>query len=115
MGDVVLDVFVKHPRYGDLAIEVESLYGTALPLLKLRRTIDSRLSKGLRLWIVIPNPQFVLFMRDLAKLRDIYKKKYLDSVELFTLDTYSQRLISFPEIIEKIKQLIGVQKGTSND
>ncbi len=104
IGNIVLDVFVKHPKHGDLAIEVETLYGTVLPLLKLRKTIDSRLSKGLKLWIVIPNIQFILFLRDLAILRSIYRKKYLDSIEFFTLDIYSQKLIPFSEIIEKLRQ-----------
>ena len=113
ISDIVTDVFVKHPEYGDLAIEVETLYGTALPLLKLRKTIDSRLSKGLKLWIVIPNMQFILFLRDLAKLRGIYRKKYLDSIEFFTLDIYSQKLIPFPEIIEKLRQLIRIQEKPS--
>lgn len=106
LGDIVVDVFAKHPEHGNLAIEVETLYGTTLPLLKLRRTIESRLSKGLKLWVVIPNPQFVLFLRDLGKLRSIYRRKYLDLVELFTLDVYSQKLIPFPEIVEGIKRLM---------
>ena len=107
INDIVLDIFVKHPKYGDLSIEVETLYGTSLPLLKLRKTIESRLSKGLKLWIVIPNPQFMLFFGDLAKLRSIYKEKYLDSIEFFTIDIYSQKLIPFIKVMEKIKQLMG--------
>ena len=105
IGDIIVDVFVKHPEYGDLAIEVETLYGTGLPLLKLRRTIDSRLSKGLKLWIVIPNTQFILFLKDLVQLRNIYREKFLDSIEFFTLDIYSCKLIPLPQLIKRLKQI----------
>ncbi len=106
VGDIIVDVFTKHPMHGDLAIEVETLYGTVLPLLKLRKTIESRLSKGLKLWIVIPNPQLMLFLKDIARLRSIYRKKYLDSIEFFVLDVYSRKLVPFPEFIKRVKIII---------
>ena len=112
VGDIIVDVFTKHPVHGDLAIEVETLYGTVLPLLKLRKTIESRLSKGLKLWIIIPNTQFMLFVRDIAKLRSIYRKKYLDSIEFFVLDVYSRKLVPFPEFVKRVKTLL--EKGISN-
>jgi len=107
VGDIIPDIFVRqHPKHGDLVIEIETLYGTTIPLLKLRKTIDSRLSKGLRLWIVIPNPQLLLFLSDIAKLRHVYQDKYPDSIEFFTLDIYSQKLIPLPEIMKRIKSII---------
>ncbi len=112
VGDIIVDVFTKHPVHGDLAIEVETLYGTVLPLLKLRKTIESRLSKGLKLWIIIPNPQFMLFIRDIARLRSIYRKKYLDSIEFFVLDVYSKKLVPFSEFVKRVKTLL--EKGISN-
>lgn len=110
LGNIFIDVYVKHPEHGDLAIEVETLYGTVLPLLKLRKTIETRLSKGLKLWIVIPNPQFILFLKDLGKLREIYRRKYLDQIEFFTLDIYEQSLIPYPGIIERINQIVKSSK-----
>jgi len=84
-------------------------------LLKLRKTIESRLSKGLKLWVVIPNPQLMLFLRDLAKLRSIYRRKYLDSIEFFTLDVYHKKLIPFPEVIERVKQLTETREKSSSN
>ncbi len=86
MGDIVLDVYARHSKLGDLAIEVETLYGTTIPLLKLRKTIESRLSKGLRTWIIILSPQFFLFLPWIARIRKAYKKKYGDLIEFFTID-----------------------------
>ena len=101
-----LVAFVKqHPKYGDLAIEIETLYGTGLPLLKLRKTIESRISKGLKLWIIIPNPQLILFLKDIAKLGNIYRKKYPEHIKIFTLDIYSLKLIPLQEIIKKINTI----------
>ena len=114
VGDIIVDVFTKHPMHGDLAIEVETLYGTVLPLLKLRKTIESRLSKGLKLWIVIPNPQLMLFLKDIARLRSICRKKYLDSIEFFVLDVYSRKLVPFPEFIKRIKTIIEEEKSTDS-
>jgi len=106
INDIILDIFVKqHPKYGDLAIEIETLYGTGLPLLKLRKTIESRISKGLKLWIIIPNPQLILFLKDIAKLGNIYRKKYPEHIKIFTLDIYSLKLISLQEIIKKINTI----------
>jgi len=102
-GDVRIDVLVKHPEYGDVAIEVETLYGTTLPLLKLRRRIESRLGKGLKTWIVIPNPQFMIYLKEISALRAFYKMKYRDLIEFWTLDVKSHKLISFKDITTKIK------------
>ncbi len=103
MGDIVLDVYARHPKLGDLAIEIETLYDTALPLLKLRKTIESRLSKGLRTWIIIPSPQFFLFLPWIARFRKAYKKKYGDLIEFFTFDLEEKQILSFKKLIKKIK------------
>ena len=115
IGDIVVDVYTKHSKYGDLAIEVETLYGTTIPLLKLRNTIEARLSKGLRLWIVIPNPQLMLFLTDISKLRSIYRKRYGEQVEFYTLDIEKGVLVKLSEIVKKVKQLITLQRESSNN
>jgi len=102
-GDAIIDVFVKHPEHGDIAIEVETLYGTTIPLLKLKKRIESRLRKGLKTWIVIPNPQFMIYLKEISALRAFYKKRCHDLVEFWTLDIRSNKLISFRELITKIK------------
>ena len=100
LGDGIIDVFVRHPKFGDIAIEVETLYGTTLPLLKLRKRIESRLKKGLKTWIVIPNPQFIIYFKEISALRNVYKKRYRDLIEFYTLDVKSNKLVSFNEIFK---------------
>ncbi|MCD6513296.1 MAG: hypothetical protein J7L07_00055 [Candidatus Odinarchaeota archaeon] len=103
VGDIVVDVYVRHPKSGDIAVEIETLYGTALPLLKLRKSIESRLKKGLKVWIVIPNPQFMIYFREISALRTVYRKKYPGAIEFYTLDIFSNRLISFEELNKLIE------------
>ncbi|RLF22512.1 MAG: hypothetical protein DRN15_08730 [Thermoprotei archaeon] len=105
IGDLVIDVFVNHPKHGELAIEVETLYGTGIPVLKLRRTIETRLTKGLKLWIVIPNPQLTIFLRDIMQLYELYKRKYPDRLNFFTLDVKSKKLVSLEDFVKCIREL----------
>jgi len=112
VGDIVVDVYVKHPKFGDIAVEVETLYGTVLPLLKLRKRIESRLRKGLKVWIVIPNPQFMIYFREISALREVYRKKHPNIVEFFTLDIFSNKLVSFREFSKLVE--IYTKKYVSN-
>ncbi len=102
-GDAIIDVFVRHPEHGDIAIEVETLYGTTIPMLKLKKRIESRLRKGLKTWIVIPNPQFIIYFKEISALRSVYRKKYKDAVEFWTLDVKTNRLVSFNDVARLIK------------
>jgi len=95
----------KQPEHGDVAIEVETLYGTTIPPLKMKKRVESRLRKGLKMWIVIPNPQFMIYFKEISVLRAFYKKRYRDLVEFWTLDVKSQKLVSFKDLATKIKKL----------
>ncbi len=98
IGGGVVDVYVLDPEKGDVAIEVETLYGTFLPLLKLKDRVESRVSRGLKTWIVVPNPQFVIHFKEISYLRRVYKKQYGDKIEFYTLDVDRKKLISFEEV-----------------
>jgi len=106
LGDIIVDVYVRHHKIGDIAVEIETLYGTVLPAIKLRKRIESRLEKGLKVWIVIPNPQFMIYFKEITALRKVYRKKYPDAVEFYTLDIYSKQLISFEKINKILKKEI---------
>ncbi len=111
LGDAIIDVFVRHPKYGDIAIEVETLYGTTLPLLKLRKRIESRLKKGLKTWIVIPNTQFMIYLKEISALLSFYQRRYRGLIEFLTLDIKSNKLVSFKDIIKLIRSAIsGLRK-----
>ncbi len=105
LADIVVDVYARHPELGDLAVEVETLYGTAIPALKIRKTIESRLIKGLKVWIVVPNPQFVIYLPTIAALRSFYLKRHPGMVEFYTLDLRRERLVSFEEFLKELEAL----------
>jgi len=85
LGNVIVDVLVDHPTRGRIIVEVETLYGTGLPLTKLVETIESRADLAKELWIVIPNPQAMLFLNHIIALRE-YCKRHDLPVEFYTLD-----------------------------
>jgi len=64
------------------------------------------LAKILKVWVVIPNIQFIMFLRDIVALWNIYNSKYAGSVGFYILDVYKGKPASFHEIIEKIKAII---------
>ncbi|WP_168371302.1 hypothetical protein [Pyrodictium occultum] len=97
-----LDVYVRDSELGELAVEIETLYGTGLPMLKLRRRIESRLKKGLKLWIIIPNPQLMIYFKDILALRNIYRKRYGDKIEFFGVDFGSRKIIPITELLENL-------------
>ncbi len=98
IGGGVIDVYVVDPEKGDVAIEVETLYGTFHPLLKLKDRVESRVSRGLKTCIVVPNPQFVIHFKEISYLRRVYRKQYGDKIEFYTLDVDRKKLISFEEV-----------------
>jgi len=105
LADIVVDVYAEHPELGSLAVEVETLYGTAIPALKIRKTIESRLIKGLKVWVVVPNPQFVIYLPTIAALRSFYRKRHPGMVEFYTLDLRKdkKRLVSFKEFLKELE------------
>ncbi|MFA4647760.1 hypothetical protein P8X24_11035 [Pyrococcus kukulkanii] len=102
-GDIKIDVFVDDEKLGQVAIEVETLYGTCIPLIKLRKTAESRVERGFKTWIVIPNPQLMIYLKDVLTLRDWLKKRYGDLIEFYTLDIENAKLIPIREFIERIR------------
>ncbi|MFA4702065.1 hypothetical protein [Pyrococcus kukulkanii] len=91
LGNIRLDVYVSSQN---LAIEVETLYGEPVPLLKLRHDIETRLEYGLNLWIVIPPSPAMLLRKELVEFAKYVKKRYGDRVKVFTIDIDRKELIS---------------------
>jgi len=100
LADSRIDVYISDPKLGEVAIEVETLYGTGIPLLKLRKRIDSRLEKGFKVWIVIPNPQLIINFRDILVLRRVYRRRFGERVEFFGIDVKSKELVPISKFLE---------------
>ncbi len=66
MEGIIPDIFIPDK---DLAIEVETLYGTGIAILrKLGRAIEKYVGKGYKLWVVMPNLQLLLFLKDVKEV-----------------------------------------------
>jgi len=81
-ANVRYDVYVKDKdansdcgSMSKLVVEVETLYGTGTALHKALDTIESRVNAGAgRLWVVVPNPQAVIYLPQLLRLERYVRK-----------------------------------------
>jgi len=110
----ILDVYVKNncnSSLDNIDIEVETLYGTKTIVHKVFKTVEEKIDLVNKLWVVIPNPQAVIFLPTLLKLRKYLKenKKYNDKVEFFTLDITNQDN-GIVELKDLAKKLLDVWK-----
>jgi hypothetical protein len=90
----VFDVVVTCGGLQGLVVEVETLYGTGTVVHKLVETVE-RAGKR-RMWIVIPNPQAVIYLPLLLRTRRELRRKY--DVEFYTLDVTSRGLVRLTDV-----------------
>jgi hypothetical protein len=98
----VFDVVVTCGDLQGLVVEVETLYGTGTVVHKLVETVKraggetvERAGKR-KMWIVVPNPQAVIFLPLLLRTRRELRRKY--DVEFYTLDVTSRRLVRLTDV-----------------
>jgi hypothetical protein len=105
-GDVRFDVYVKPgcgSRFGGLVVEVETLYGTDTVLHKVLNTIEGRISSGVgRLWVVIPNPQAIIYLPQLLRLEMRVRREYKGDVEFHTLDMTSGAPVRLVDVARRL-------------
>jgi|GEM_PF-2901210 len=95
---VIPDIFIPSEN---LAIEVETLYGTGIARLRrLGRTIEKYEGKGYKLWVVIPNLQLLLFHKDVKEIIKTFKNKA--ELKFFGVDLNKQELVSLDEFKNKL-------------
>jgi hypothetical protein len=90
----VFDVVVTCGGLQELVVEVETLYGTGTVVHKLVETVE-RAGKR-KMWIVIPNPQAVIYLPLLLRIRRELRRKY--DVEFYTLDVTSRGLVRLTDV-----------------
>jgi len=99
-GAVVFDVVVDHEKavtcgsLQGLVVEVETLYGTGTVVHKLVETVK-RAGKR-KMWIVVPNPQAVIYLPLLLRTRRELRKEH--DVEFYTLDVTSRGLVRLTDV-----------------
>ncbi|NJE06480.1 hypothetical protein E3E36_10070 [Thermococcus sp. M36] len=91
-GDIRIDVYIKTR---DTAIEVETFYGETIPLLKLRKDVETRLNTKSELWIVLPPSSYLLFKNDVQAFIKwtSAEPKYRNRVKIFTVDIKNKKLV----------------------
>jgi hypothetical protein len=93
-GAAVFDVVVTCGGLQGLVVEVETLYGTGTVVHKLVETVER--AGGQRMWIVIPNPQAVIYLPLLLRTRRELRKEH--DVEFYTLDVTSRGLVRLTDV-----------------
>jgi hypothetical protein len=89
-------------------IEVETLYGTGFyPIGKidhetLQRYVEKKIGKVEIVMLPLP---FLIYLKNLVTLKEIYKKMYGITIEFYTVDIQNEKLISLEDVIERIKEL----------
>jgi len=97
-------MFVKDARE---CIEVETLYGAGFnPLDKIdHETLRRYLGHGVRKVkvVVLPLP-FLIYLKQLIELRELYGEKYGIDVEFYTINLKEERLVPMSEVIDQLRE-----------
>ncbi len=112
-ANVRYDVYVKDKdansdcgSLSKLVVEVETLYGTGTALHKVLDTIESRVNAGAdRLWVVVPNPQAVIYLPQLLRLERYVRKLERfkgKEIEFYTLDVKGGAPVRLVEVARKL-------------
>ena len=94
----MFDVVVTCGGLQGLVVEVETLYGTVTVVHKLVETVER--AGGRRMWIVVPNPQAVIYLPLLLRTRRELRRKY--DVEFYTLDVTSRGLVRLTDVVSSL-------------
>ncbi|MFP3287004.1 MAG: hypothetical protein RXP86_07115 [Acidilobus sp.] len=110
-ANVRYDVYVKDKdansdcgSMSGLVVEVETLYGTGTALHKVLDTIESRVKAGVsRLWVVVPNPQAVIYLPQLLRLERYARELFKGSkIEFYTLDVKGGAPVRLVEVARRL-------------
>jgi len=96
----VFDVAVTCGGLQELVVEVETLYGTGTVVHKLVETVhklvDVKRAGVRKMWIVVPNPQAVIYLPLLLRTQRELRKQF--DVELYTLDVTGRGLVRLTDV-----------------
>jgi hypothetical protein len=112
-ANVRYDVYVKDKdansdcgSMSKLVVEVETLYGTGTALHKVLDTIESRVNAGAdKLWVVVPNPQAVIYLPQLLRLERYVRKLERfkgKEIEFYTLDVKGSAPVRLVEVARRL-------------
>ncbi|MFP3287320.1 MAG: hypothetical protein RXP86_08705 [Acidilobus sp.] len=127
-ANVRFDVYVKDKdansdcgSMSGLVVEVETLYGTGTALHKVLDTIESRVNAGAsRLWVVVPNPQAVIYLPQLLRLERYARERFKGrEIEFYTLDVKGGAPVRLVEVARRLldewRRLKGKPTGSAEE
>lgn len=98
-------------RVRDVAIEIETLYGTGRPLGKIADTIKKYKNKNIELWLIVKNLDAIMYYRDLKKRAKAAKEELGVDVKFFTLNIERLELVpleALKQFIERLNRIFSV-------
>ncbi|MHA1609430.1 MAG: hypothetical protein ACTSUJ_05425 [Candidatus Njordarchaeales archaeon] len=97
------DIYVpQEERY----VEIETLYGTGNPLIKLdKETLNKYKGKRVRVDVVLLGLHMLLFFEELLRLKKIYREEHDVEVNFYTIDVKERRLVSLQSIFFSLREL----------
>jgi hypothetical protein len=116
----VADLYLTYPDGKERYIEIETLYGTSDPITKKldKETLNKYkvIGKSFEVSIVLLGLHLLLYIKDLIKLKRIYKERHGLNVDFFTVDIKGRRLVPMKAILQKLKELnLYTREGMSLD
>jgi hypothetical protein len=92
----------------DIAIEVETLYGTgSVPLKKISDTIQKYQGQNYEVWVILKNLDVLFFYGKLKTLQASAKKLWGVEVKFLTLDLANQELVKIEKMSEAFQRPSG--------
>lgn len=82
---------------GNRVIEVETLYGTQIPLKKIDETVDKYNNFGYSIQILLKPLTLLRYLKEIEKRRKLYRKEGTD-VEFYTLNMEKKSLMSLEDL-----------------
>ena len=107
LNDIVADIYDK---VENRIIEIETLFATEIPELKIRNTIMTRKDKSNELWIIMPNNSLLLWGTRIARFISMISRheNLKGKIKLYGInikDKSKPELIEFKKLIKNITQI----------
>ncbi len=110
------DLYMELPDM-KVYLEIETFYGTKDPI---SRKLDNetlnkykiyKSRKDIKICVIILGLHILLFLRELLKLKRLYREEHNLNVEFYTIDVENKQLIPLQQVLRQLKQLNKVDEN----